>query len=350
MISVVAGLFLTVVGANLIIDPQAVFGTGLFGRAPNANDRYERLQAYRADPGRFDSLLFGSSRSFVFPLDEVSRRMDARFATFAVVGGTLSDHVPTLEYVLRDKILRGERLRAVFLQLDIDGLGNRPFTNQGLQYVLPPEISGEDRIHYWWKFLTAIQFKAWHSAITGISMHRQAVNAPAAPSLPGAIAGALADLVLPPQARAEGIAGNATHGHDAPERITQRPYFDRQTALLQRLVALCRDNDVRLLVVAAPIGRASAERLDKPDLLETIDRVSRIVPLWDFTLAHQAVDHPEFWSDGFHFRSNIAALMVDRIFGKPLPPGWADFGTFRSPTQQSGRLPRTYRLAATPRT
>jgi hypothetical protein len=350
MISVVAALFLAVVGANLIIDPQAVFGTGLFGRAPNANDRYERLKAYKADPTRFDSLLFGSSRSFVFPLDEVSRRMDARFATFAVVGGMLTDHLPTLEYVLRDKVLRGERLRAVFLQLDIDALGNRPFTGQGLQYVLPPAISGEDRIRYWWKFLSAIQFKAWHSAVTGVSTHRQATTAPDAPSMAEAIAAGLGDLALSRQAHAEAMTQNAAHGHGAPERITQRPDFDRQIALLKRLVTICRDSNIKLVVVAAPIGRASADRLERADLLDTIDRVSRIVPLWDFTLARQAVDHPEFWRDGFHFGSNIAALMVDRIFGNPLPPGWADFGTFRSPTQQSGRLPRSYRLAATPRT
>src|SRR5689334_23116094 len=163
-----AVLFAAVVGANLLIDPQAVFGTGLFGRSPNANDRFERLRDYEADPSRYDGVLFGSSRAFVLPVAELSRRLDgAHFANFAVVGGMLTDFVPTLEYVLRDKILRGERLRTVVLQLDVDGFGRRPFTSEGLQYALPPAISGESRMRLWWKLLTSIQLKAWQSAIKG---------------------------------------------------------------------------------------------------------------------------------------------------------------------------------------
>lgn len=343
MISVVAALFIAVVGANLVIDPQAVFGTGLFGHAKNANDRYERLLAYRAKAGAIDGVLFGSSRSQVIPLDEVSRRMDgARFASFAVVGGMLSDHLPTLEFIVRDKARRGERLKAVLLQLDIDALGNRPFTEQGLQYMLPPEISGEGRIRFWWKLLTSIQFKAWKSTIRGVSTHTQAATGTGLFPLAARSAAMLAGLAAPAPAHAQASpAGRpATPAQKPRERITQRADFPRQLALLQQLVALCRQNDIRLIAIAAPIGRASSDRLDNADLVDVVERVSTIVPLWDFTLARQANDHPEFWSDGFHFAPNIAAMMVDRIFGGSLPPEWADFGTFRSPVRQSEHLSR----------
>ena len=54
--------FLAVVAANLAIDPQMVFGTGLFGASLNPNDRYQRFLEYEANADRYDGLLLGSSR------------------------------------------------------------------------------------------------------------------------------------------------------------------------------------------------------------------------------------------------------------------------------------------------
>src|SRR6476619_8657248 len=93
-----AGLFATLVGANLILDPHAVFGTGLFGKSPNSNDRYERFITYKTNSGSYDGLLFGSSRAVVFSPDELSTRMNGtHFDSFAVNGGSLFDHLPVLE-------------------------------------------------------------------------------------------------------------------------------------------------------------------------------------------------------------------------------------------------------------
>src|SRR5262245_51951522 len=116
-----AGLFATVVSANVLVDPHAIFGTGLFGRSPNANDRYEHFNAYLANVQRYDGLLFGSSRASGFDRDELSLRMNGvSFANFSVVGGMLSDYLPVLEFVLRKKSARREPLRAIFLFLDAD--------------------------------------------------------------------------------------------------------------------------------------------------------------------------------------------------------------------------------------
>src|ERR1700733_15818007 len=93
LMSVMAGLFLAVVGANLIIDPEAVLGTGLLGHPLNSNDRYLQMRRYLMDADHYDGLFFGSSRGQVFPLDELSRWMGgARFADFSVTGGQIADH------------------------------------------------------------------------------------------------------------------------------------------------------------------------------------------------------------------------------------------------------------------
>ena len=50
-------------------------------------------------------------------------------ASFAVPAGAMSDHLPFLQHVLRDKAAHGERIRNVLLLLDPDFFGTRPWTN-----------------------------------------------------------------------------------------------------------------------------------------------------------------------------------------------------------------------------
>ena len=341
VITVAAALFFVVVGTNLLIDPQEVFGTGVVGRSVNANDRYARLLEYRANPGGYDSVMFGSSRAFVMPFDELSRQLGgARLANFAAVGGTLSDHVPTLEYLLRDKTARGERLRNVVLELDVDALGNRPFTNQGLQYVLPPAISGESEARFWWKLLTSIQLKAWQSTLRGSPGAVPLVTGPAADATSSLrrIVPDLAQIAGVSRARAQTSqpAASTAQAGRTRERITERADFVRQLKLLEHFVALCRRHELALIVMAVPIGRASADRLDEADLLKAIDQVSDIVPLWDFTVAKQAIDDPDRWTDGFHFRPELALMMVRRVFAAEVPQEWRDFGVFKAAKILSG--------------
>src|SRR5215472_16060502 len=127
VIGLTAGPFLAVAAANLILDPEAVFGTGVFNTARNPNTRYQQLVTYRADPARYDGILFGSSRAYAVPREELSRHLQGvTFGSFAVDAGTLADHLPALQYVVRDKAARHEPLRAAFLLLDLDSLGFRP--------------------------------------------------------------------------------------------------------------------------------------------------------------------------------------------------------------------------------
>ncbi len=57
-----AALFASTVLANVIIDPERVFGLGVFPPTPNANERNRKLELYKGDPRDIDALMFSSSR------------------------------------------------------------------------------------------------------------------------------------------------------------------------------------------------------------------------------------------------------------------------------------------------
>jgi hypothetical protein len=311
-----AGLFLATVAINLAIDTQGVFGTGLLGPSLNPNARYQRFVAYETASDRYDGLLFGSSRALDLPVAELQEMGGATFADFAVQFGLITDHLPVLEYVLRDKAAKRERLAAVFLLLDADAFGGQPRTNRFLQTMLAPPLTGEQPLRFWWRYLTAIQVGTWRGEIVR------------------------AWTRAPPR---DGDAATAADGHDPDELVAEpaggpesrqtvrtldliisRPDYARQLRLLQQFVALCQANGVKLTVAVAPLSRAEAAKYDPAELTKVVADVSGIAPVWDFTNSQWMADHPEYWYDSRHFRPELGAMMLARIFGDDVavPPGF----------------------------
>jgi hypothetical protein len=324
MSAIGCGLFVAVAAANVIIDPQKVFGTGYWSLSPNENDRYQKLLAYQRAPARYDGLFFGSSRAFVMPLDDLSRSMDGvSFASFAVVGGMVVDHLATLEFILRDKAARGERLRAVFLLIDADLMGRRPFTNETNQFLMPPALSGEHPARFWWKNLVTIQFKAWGSALRAgrkpdPGVRRDSSATRMLQNMSGA--GVLS------AANAQPLPGTTTPAAPQRERVTHRADYLRQLKLFERLVALCRAHDIRIAVATSPLSAQGAASYDLVDLAVAIDDVGRIVPIWDFSNSDPVLNNSDVWDDWAHFRPVVAQMMLRRMFGAEVPSAWASFG------------------------
>jgi len=333
LITVMAGLFLAVVSINLIIDPEAVLGTGLLGRSQNPNDRYLKMRAYLAAPDRYDGVFLASSRGGVVPLDELSRRMDgATFADFAVFGGQIVDHLAVLEYIVGSKAAQGTKLRAVFLLLDADFFGARIYANRSLQTLWPPALSGESSARFVWRYLTAIQFAAWRNQI-GYARSGRRPDLPRDGAQPGStpVGGPTprASVATSAASAAAGeIVGNAASG-ESGELITTRSDFLPQLALLAEFVKLCGARGLGLAVALSPLRRTNAMRYNQRDMAEAVERIAAIVPVWDFGSPDWLSDRPDLWFDDSHFRPEVAKMMLDRMFASDTSAAPKPFGVLR---------------------
>jgi hypothetical protein len=315
-----------------------VFGTGLVPASSNLNFHYQRLMAYQAAADRYDGVMLGSSRAAIIPLDELSSRMGgAQFASFGVAGGMLPDHLPVVEYLLRDKKSKGQRLKAAFLLLDIDAFGNPAGTNETIQTLLPPALSGDHPVRFWWRNLAALQPDTWRRAIAEAGGKRSGDAAPGQILQP--TLAALADAASARMAR----DGPRPKREDPevlafkPKPFAQRVHFDQQLKQLERIVALCRENGTTLAVAIAPLHRAIESLYDPKELSHALERVSRVVPVWDFTSSDWLSDDPARWlGDNSHFDIVVARMMLRRMFGEEMPPGWNHFGRLRTPKSLLG--------------
>jgi hypothetical protein len=324
-------MFAAVAVTNLIIDPQTAFGTRL---VPSSfrNDRFVQFAAYQAEADSYDGLLFASSRGRFIPRDELGKRMNANFAEFTLDGGTLSDHLPLLEYIVRQKAANGRPLKAVMLLLDVEEIGNPPAALLFDNTVLPPEVTGENKLRFWWRHLTWVQLRTWRNAIREARRMTQAV--PTAPALVASerqapVAGFIVGTALAqtPEEMNPQAPFAVSYLH---KPIRQRDGFDRDLGLLRRFAALCREYGISLVVAVSPLNPRNPVLLD-PDLPDALDRISSVVPLWDFA-RHSGLlpDLKRYWmADGSHFTAEVGELMLRRMFGEELPGGWKDFGQRR---------------------
>jgi len=337
LLAAALGLLAATMAMNFLLDPQYVFGTPLTRHDENANYRYHRLREYQAQRDRVDGLLFASSRGRAFDADLVAQKIGAEaVAKFDITAGMITDHLPMLEYVLRDKAQRGEKIRAALLLIDVDSFGKLPATNVNIDSFLPPELSGEQPARFWWRYLTVFQLRMWR----GIIAHRwrgggQAADAaspqidlrhPAIGGFGGPALRAVAPRALP--------AAN-----DVPEAkllVNTRPNLAAHLDLVARFAALCRASGVKLTVATTPMRVDRSFLYDPADLRDVVERLSRIVPLWDFTSPAWLAADTAYWDDSSHFKPTVAAMMLDRISGSSAP---ADFGTIRPKAEARAVLP-----------
>src|SRR5262245_24612091 len=96
-----------------------------------------------------------------------------------------------------------------------------------------------------------------------------------------------------------------------------------------RIVRLCRDNGVRLTAVLSPLGPQTHAALDDADTEAVAERISRLAPVWDFRSAREPSNTPDMWPDPRHYRREVAAFMLARMYGGDLPAEWRNFGRRR---------------------
>ena len=329
------GLLAATMAVNYALDPQYVFGTPLTRDDDNANYRYHRVQQYQAQRERVDALLFASSRGKTFDPALTAQKMGtSAVLKFDVTAGMITDHLPALEYVLRDKAARGEKVRAALLLIDVDIFGKLPSTNVNIDGFLPPELSGEHPARFWWRYLTVFQFRMWRGIIAYRmrGADRAGIELPRIDPRHVTTAGFRPPASINPAERVQNVA--TAEIPEARLLVATRPNLAAHLAMVARFAALCRDNGIALTVATNPMRADAALRYDPADLRDVVERLSAIVPIWDFTAPQWLAADIGYWDDPSHFKPAVADMMLERMFGSTAPH---DFGRLRGANAKTAR-------------
>jgi hypothetical protein len=345
-LSVIIGASLllgTTLCANVLTDPQGVFGVEVIARSADPNWRYLLFKQYERDASLIDGIIFGSSRAAYIDGAAFGDRIGSpQVLRFAVPYGLITDHLPLLQYVLNDKRARGEQLKSVLLLLDLDFFGKTPWTNTNINAFLPPAVSGESAVRFWWRYLTAFQHRKWRDSVR--RRDRDAASMQSGSTEKDAFV-RRSDLAAFPVIAIGGDGGasrsiqTAASGQLADEAVAlshrsrkswnaERPDLARQISYLAQFVEFCRSNNVALTVATSPMSRANVEGYPDGELEALMEKLNRLTPIWDFSSPKWLADNPNYWADFSHFSDAVGLLMLDRMFlGNSSTPG--DFGRLR---------------------
>jgi len=329
--------------ANVLTDPQGVFGIHDIAGSANPNWRYLLFKQYERDASLIDGIIFGSSRAAYIDGvafgDRIGRPQTLKFA---VPYGLITDHLPMLQYVLNDKRARGEQLKSVLLLLDLDLFGKTPWTNTNINAFLPPAISDESAVRFWWRYLTAFQYRKWRDSVrrrnrdtasmqSGSTEKDALVRRSALAGFPAAAIGGAGDAGRSIQTAASTQLADeavALSHRGRKSWNAERPDLARQISYLAQFVEFCRNNNVALTVATSPMSRANMEGYPDGELEALTERLNRLTPIWDFSSPKWLADNPNYWADFSHFSDAVGLLMLDRMFlGNSSAP--ADFGRLR---------------------
>ena len=339
---------------NVVIDPEEMFQTNLLPAHSSPNTRYQRFNDYQRNAREVDALLFGSSRATVFDLTTMATLTGARrVGSFGVIAGTITDHLPFLEFVLRDKAAHGERIKHVLLLLDSDLLGTASWTNRNLDSFMPPEISGELKFRFWLRYLVSVQTTSWRESI------RQSFGSPSGTPAPvasidasngrsrlaaiGNIA-ALTSISRAENGRHAGVATGSTliasETTAAPQtasddalqllrkRMSVKPFLEAQLRDLAKFVSICRQNGIELTVAVDPLHKENQLLFLPGHLQDMVSHIAELTPVWNFESPAWLASNPAYWFEHSHFKPEVATLMLRRMYanGSGVPD---DFGHLR---------------------
>jgi hypothetical protein len=333
-------LFAGTVFANVFVDPQGVFGNDPAGRE-NPNWRYLKFKSYQREAAQIDGLVFASSRGNSLDNELLANRSGNRhILSFSVPYGLVTDHLPFLRYVLRDKKDRGERLKSVLLLLDIDLFGKPAWTNNNIDAFLPPALTGESSFRFWWRYLTAYQYGNWRDSLRLRNRTADRINQAVVVSTEPLMAGLTPTIIR--QATLSGVitASSEATGRMAAEGAlaaahrsrqswnARRPDLERQVSYLKQIVKLCQDNGVMLTIATSPMVRANLDGYPPGELEALTAELNQLTPMWDFSSPPWLADDPKYWADISHFSRAVGTMMIDRMFGGDSTSP-TDFGRLR---------------------
>lgn len=120
-----------------------------------------------------------------------------------------------------------------------------------------------------------------------------------------------------------------------PTRLRQYRWSDEAFANFVRIVEICREQKIDLMLFVTPTHAAHMEAIHARGLWKEFEswkeRIATISAYWDFSGYNSVTTEPVnqlttgYW-DISHYRSSIGDLILERVFGAEVDPAHSDFG------------------------
>lgn len=296
---------------NALVDPFGVFGDVIFDYYEynmTENPRVAKIAYIDKHGEKYDSYIFGCSKSSSYPVDELNSYLDANFYNMFAYGGDLADMEKMALYVIETQTVKN-----IVVAIGPEAFYRYDSEEDSLKDNLHVKV--DDRVNsllFYGKylFLNPTYSLDKISSYLGRSYIVDASNVFIAET--GAYNKSRRDAMP-----ISDIAGYYNDMAGAEFDITySRPlsYIDEAVSSVERIKKACDENGINFILIGSPMYDAEIECYDKAELSELCIKLASVTDFYNFW-GYNAFSHDaRFFYDGYHFRNCVGSSALAYIF------------------------------------
>jgi hypothetical protein len=236
----------------------------------------------------------------------------AKFFNLTTIIATPYEHLMHLKYLIQN----GYSLKNLYIGLDIDFcLRVKRHNEKDLLLKLHPEVLKESLISYYWSYASAYPKKDIKRQLK-LNFSRK---------------------VTPIQI--SGKDGALTEESENAEVFFEDPFKNNTEPIknevkednvdcLKQLVALCRQNEINLVLFITPHNRLFMGRFVVKDYLTFLRKLSEITSFCDFSGYNSITTNNKYYLDASHYKSSVSRMIAAKIFNDKTLTVPEDFGVW----------------------
>jgi hypothetical protein len=284
---------------NIIVDPYSVLREDYRHMIVCPNERFAKTDFILSNPGKYDSLLFGSSRVSQIPIEVLNRETGGRWYNMSFISGVVAENLEILKIFIKHRV----PIRNIMIGLDYFSFQMLPLQNQIRTIMYPDTLREKIKFYYTFLTLEPDSGMLYEVRFDGKSAYYDLLGTGEYDFIKKE-----ENLRLHPEE------------HDArfkmPIMVICNNRIPETLAEIREIMALCRENNIRLGFFINP-GHASSYLCDDIKFQNRVrTELAALSDYWDFSRPSSITMDNFSYVDIIHYRKKIGAVMAARISGR----------------------------------
>lgn len=308
---------------NVLVDPFGVFKDPIFdwySYNMTNNPRVAKIAYLDEHYQEYDSYIIGCSSTSSFPVESFNKYFNAKAYNMIMYGADMFDVEQTCDYIIKNY-----EVKNLVVNVFISNATKYNYEEDNITKNLHAKVNGESKI----KFYTRYMFLTPEYSISKIKSKMKDTYLTQIFDVFDEQTGAYDKKVrdVEPIGDMEEYLEKYPVFKNYPEGNEEMDEINTTVASLQRIVNMCEENNINLIVVSAPAYSEYIKYFSEGKIKEFYTKIAQVTPFWDFTSSSVSME-PRYFYDETHFRNSVGDMAFARIAGDTNVYIPEDFGVY----------------------
>lgn len=312
-VGVVLVLLVVIAGLNYYASPFGLFKDkyfNWFSYDMTQNPRIAKVEYLKKNKDlKFDSFIVGASGASSFPSEDLKKYTGRDFYNTFYYGADMLDSVNTVKWLVKNYEVKNIILPVGLTSACYYNVGNDTMNN-----AMHEELDGTNKLKFYTKYMLANP----NYAVDKIKSSREYKFLQQSYTVFNVVDGSYDKSLrdIEPISNLDEYK-NRENYHVFNYDFGEHPnlgYIDEFISSMKEIVNICRDNNIDLKVLIAPMYHEDFKFYDNSEVEEFYKRLEVVTDYYDFCKTSVSYDARYFY-DRTHFRNDVGRMMLSFIYG-----------------------------------